>query len=251
VRWVRMDTVIGFAAQLIVLGLLAEVVGLSAAGWLVGVTCSLVTNTALGYALSRSGAPALGPASRVTLARATLIGGVAALVTEAFVRPISVPILLVLTVTALILDAVDGWVARRTGTASDLGARFDMEADAFLILVLSVYAARLAGPWVLLIGAARYGLLVSGWFLPWLHAPLPPRFWRKTVAAVQSIVLTVAAADLLPAAVIIPALVAALVLLTESFGRDIGWLWHRHRPTQPAGPVVAVDRVVLVGSRPH
>ena len=39
------------------------------------------------------------------------------------------------------LDAVDGQVARRTGTVSALGARFDMEVDAFLILVLSVYVA--------------------------------------------------------------------------------------------------------------
>jgi phosphatidylglycerophosphate synthase len=248
-----MDTMIAFAAQLTLLGVLAGVAGLSAPGWLVGATCSLATNTALGYALPRSGARTLGPASRVTLGRATLIGGVAALVTEAFVRRISVPILLVLTVTALILDAVDGWVARRTRTASALGARFDMEADAFLILVLSVYAARLVGPWVLVIGAARYALLVTGWFLPWMHAPLPPRFWRKTVAAVQSVVLTIAAADVVPAALIIPVLVAALVLLTESFGRDIGWLWRRHRPMRRAagGHVLTAHGPALVGSRPQ
>ena len=31
--------------------------------------------------------------------------------------------------------------------------------------------------------------------------PLPPRYWRKVVAAIQGIVLTVAAADVLPRAV--------------------------------------------------
>ena len=36
-----------------------------------------------------------------------------------------------------LLDLVDGWVARRTGTASPFGARFDLETDAALILVLS------------------------------------------------------------------------------------------------------------------
>ena len=47
---------------------------------------------------------------------------------------------------ALLLDAVDGGVARRTGTVSGFGARFDMEVDAFLILVLSGYVAgRLGG----------------------------------------------------------------------------------------------------------
>ena len=48
---------------------------------------------------------------------------------------------LALVVVALALDWVDGQVARRTGTCSAFGARFDMETDAFLILVLSAYAA--------------------------------------------------------------------------------------------------------------
>ena len=96
--------------------------------------------------------------------------------------------LVTLAVVALALDAVDGWVARRTGTASPLGARFDGEVDAFLILVLSVYVARSAGAWVLAIGAARYAFLAAGWLLPWMREPLPPRYWRKVVAATQGIV---------------------------------------------------------------
>ena len=83
----------------------------------------------------------LGPADRVTLARATLIGCVTALVAESMLRPEPVALLVPLAAVALVLDAVDGWVARRTGTVSELGARFDMEADAFLILVLSGYVA--------------------------------------------------------------------------------------------------------------
>ena len=46
-----------------------------------------------------------------------------------------------LTAVALALDGVDGRVARRTETVTAVGARFDMEVDAFLILVLSVYVA--------------------------------------------------------------------------------------------------------------
>ena len=126
-----------------------------------------------------------------------------------------------LAVVALVLDAVDGWVARRTGTASALGAQFDGEVDAFLILVLSVYVARSAGAWVLAIGAARYAFLAAGWLLPWMRAPLPPRYWRKVVAATQGIVLTVAAADVLPLALTQAALLVALALLAESFGRDV------------------------------
>ena len=124
--------------------------------------------------------------------------GVAALVADSFHQPAPVAILVTLAVVALALDAVDGWVARRSGTASALGARFDGEVDAFLILVLSVYVARSAGAWVLAIGAARYAFLAAGWLLPWMREPLPPRYWRKVVAATQGIVLTIAAADVLP-----------------------------------------------------
>ena len=84
-------------------------------------------------------------------------------------------------------------MARRTGTATPLGARIDGEADAFLILLLSIVVSQDYGGWVLAIGAARYALLLAGWLIPWLAAPLPPRYWRKVVAAVQGIVLTVAA----------------------------------------------------------
>jgi len=116
---------------------------------------------------------------------------------------------------------------RRTGTASALGAQFDGEVDAFLILVLSVDVSRSAGAWVLAIGAARYAFLAAGWLLPWMRAELPPRFWRKVVAATQGIVLAFAAAAVLPRALTDVALVAALALLAESFGRDVVWLWRR------------------------
>jgi hypothetical protein len=128
-----------------------------------------------------------------------------------------------LAAVALVLDAVDGWVARRTAIGS-LGANFDAEVDAFLILALSVYVARSAGAWVLAIGVARYAFLVAGWALPWLREPLEPRYRRKFVAAIQGIVLTVAAANVVPLVVTRVALVGALVLLAESFGRDIWWL---------------------------
>ena len=107
------------------------------------------------------------------------------------------------------------------GTATPLGAQFDGEVDAFLILVLSVYVARSAGAWVLAIGAARYAFLAAGWLLPWMREQLPPRHWRKVVAATQGIVLAIAAADVLPLAVTQVALLVALALLAESFGRDV------------------------------
>jgi phosphatidylglycerophosphate synthase len=230
----------GAIAQVTLLAALGTTVGLSRSGWAVGLACGVLTNTGVARGLARQ-ARALGPADLVTLTRVTLAGGVAALVADAFFREPAVEPLLALTVAALMLDAVDGWVARRTRSASTFGARFDGEADAFLILVLSVYVARSAGGWVLAIGAARYVFLVAGWGMPWMRAQLPPRYWRKVVAATQGIVLTVVAADVVPHPLAYAALGAALALLAESFGRDILWLW-RHRRGEVAPPADSVAR---------
>ncbi|MFL5863632.1 MAG: CDP-alcohol phosphatidyltransferase family protein, partial [Solirubrobacteraceae bacterium] len=206
------------------------------AGWIVGAVSALTLDAVLARALCRDPAARLGPAGWVTLTRATLAACVAALVAESFVQPVPVAILVSLAAIALALDAVDGWVARRTSTMRALGAHFDAEVDAFLILVLSVYVARFAGEWVLAIGAARYVFLAAGWSLPWMASPLPPRFWRKVVAATQGLVLAIAAAHILPRAVTQTALVAALILLAESFGRDVWWL-HANRPaTRSSAP---------------
>jgi hypothetical protein len=210
--------------------------GLTASGWVVGITCGAVTSLGLARARSRFGADRLTPADWVTLARATLATAVAALVADSFVHPMRVGMLVSLAAATLVLDAIDGWVARRTATGS-LGARFDAEVDAFLILVLSVYVARSVGAWVLLIGAARYVFLAAGWLLPWMREPLPPRYWRKFVAATQGIVLTIAAANVLPSAVNRAGLVCALILLAESFGRDVWWLRLRRR-TMSGGAAV-------------
>ena len=224
------------AQLLLIAGLAATVAlsgaGLSPAGWAVGVTCGVITNAALTFGRQHYRADRLTRADWVTLARAAVAFGVAALVVDSFGEPVPVATLVPLAAFALALDAVDGWVARRTRTGK-LGAQFDGEVDAFLILVLSVYVARSAGAWVLAIGLARYAFLAAGWPLRWMRAPLPPRFWRKVVAATQGIVLTVAAAGVLPAGVTAGALVVALVLLFESFGRDVLWLWHNRTATVP------------------
>ncbi|MFG2052891.1 CDP-alcohol phosphatidyltransferase family protein [Micromonospora sp. NPDC048930] len=235
---VRNGPLVGLAVQIVLLAGLAGTVGLTAAGWLAGLAYGLVLCGLLRRGLRAVGADRLGPADRVTLARALLVGGVLALVVDAGAGPAPVAVLVPLTAVALALDAVDGRVARRTGTASPLGARFDMEVDAFLILVLSVHLAPPVGGWVLAIGGMRYAFVAAGWVLPWLRRPLPPRQWRKVVAAAQGVLLLIAASGLL-APVATTALVAgALALLVESFGHDVAWLW-RHRPTAIA-PVVVV-----------
>ncbi|MCR1786599.1 CDP-alcohol phosphatidyltransferase family protein [Nocardioides carbamazepini] len=194
-----------------------------------------------------------GPADRVTAVRAVLACGVTALTVRGLVEPLSgrlTAVLVGLGTVALLLDAVDGYVARRTGTASAFGARFDMETDAFLIAVLSVHVAPQIGWWVLAIGAMRYAYVGAGWALPWLRRPTPPRYWAKVVAAVQGVVLTVVASTLLPDPVARASAGVALLLLVESFGHDVGWQWrHRHDPApvrRPPAWLVTAGAVVAL-----
>jgi phosphatidylglycerophosphate synthase len=222
---IRLAAILGLLATAALLGVVSATAGLGVAGWITGLATGSAATALLATARMRSDQPAILPADWITLTRALLIAGVAGLVADSLVRPVPITALVTLSAIALVLDAVDGQVARRTGTATPLGARLDGEVDAFLILLLSIAVSQDYGGWVLAIGAARYALLLMGWVFPWLAAPLPPRYWRKVVAAVQGIVLTVAASGLLERLVVMIAVAAALLLLTESFGRDVIWLY--------------------------
>src|SRR5215831_2200451 len=248
---IRLATILGLLATAALLGVVSATAGLGVAGWTVGLATGSAATALLVTARMRSDQPAMFPADWVTLTRALLIAGVAGLVADSFGRPLSATALVTLSSVALVLDAVDGQVARRTGTATPLGGRIDAETDAFLILLLSIAVSQDYGSWVLAIGAARYALLLAGWLIPWLAAPLPPRYWGKVVAAVTGIVLTVAASGLLDRRTGMIAVAAALLLLAESFGRDVIWLYRTG-----AGPrtrlalrlTVAVLAIALVWS---
>ncbi|MDG4832025.1 CDP-alcohol phosphatidyltransferase family protein [Solwaraspora sp. WMMD1047] len=225
---------VGLAAQLVVLASLAVTVSLGTAGWLAGAGYALSSYVLLSRALRQPDVHGWGPANTVTLARLTLAGGVTALVADSIWAPPPVAALTALAAVALLLDAVDGQVARRRACTSRLGARFDMEADSVLVLVLSVYVAMSLGWWVLAIGAFRYVFVVLTWVFPWLTAPLPPRMSRKVVAALQGVVLVVATAGVLPRWQATLAVGAALALLVWSFGTDIRWSWRQAATTADA-----------------
>jgi phosphatidylglycerophosphate synthase len=222
---IRLAAILGMLATAALLGVVSSTAGLGVAGWIAGLATGSAATALLVTARMRSDQPAIHPADWVTLTRALLIAGVAGLVADSFVRPVSITALVTMSTVALALDAVDGQVARRTGTATPLGARIDGEVDAFLILLLSIVVSQDYGGWVLVIGAARYALLLAGWLIPWLAAPLPPRYWGKVVAAVTGIVLTVAASGLVDRRTGMIAVAAALLLLAESFGRNVIWLY--------------------------
>ena len=245
---VRRQLTAAAVGQVVLLAALAVGTGVGLAGVLVGVSyvAALCVLLSRAVRLSHSGLfgdRGLGPANLVTLTRAILVGGVTALVVDRFViGHHNVRVLVVVATVALLLDAVDGQVARRTNTVTALGARFDMETDAFLVLVLSVYVAPIVGPAALVIGAMRYAYAVASGPLPWLRAPLPTRYSAKAVAAIQGIVLVLAASGLVPVHTAAGLVAIALGLLVWSFGHDVGWLWRRRpRVTGEVSPHPAAN----------
>lgn len=172
----------------------------------------------------------LGVANLITLARLVGTSAVAGLLLghlgAAPVPTLALPIVGIAT-ACLLLDGLDGRLARARGTTSDFGARFDVETDAALLLLLCV-AVPLFGPvgwWVIMIGLLRYLYVAAAVLLPPMRTPLPPRLSRKVVSIIQNVVLL--AALLLPTFVQLPDWVAPLALalclgaLCWSFGRDL------------------------------
>ncbi len=128
---------------------------------------------------------------------------------------------------ALALDGVDGWLARRDGLVSDYGARFDMEVDSALalILALNAFAAGTVGAIVLLIGLPRYIFVGATLALPWLARPVLDRFGRKAVCVVQIATLIALQLPQVAASVANPVVAIVALALIWSFGRDLVWLW--------------------------
>jgi len=183
--------------------------------------------------------PRFGAANRLTLARFALSCGLAALVGESFAQPDAVAWIVVVTATVTaVLDAADGPLARRSGLASGFGARFDMETDAWLTLVLCALVVQFdkAGAWVLASGLMRHAFVAAARAWPWLAAPLPPSRRRQAVCVVQITALIVCLGPIVPrwAASALAAL--ALAALTLSFAVDLRWLARARRTTEEFAP---------------
>jgi phosphatidylglycerophosphate synthase len=152
----------------------------------------------------------LGAANAVTLAR------LAVLVAAALLAPAPWTYGLV-----LLLDGLDGLVARRLGEVSDFGAHFDMETDALLVAVLSV-ASLVAGapPWVLAFGALRYALVLARHAFP-REAPRERRSRLGRLVFVGAVTALLASLwpPLGPARALLlgPALAALLLSFSQDF----------------------------------
>ncbi len=101
---------------------------------------------------------------------------------------------------------------------------------------------------MLSLGLARYVFVAAGRVLPWLYGdPAAPAVGQGGRGGIVGVVLTVAAAGVLPEAVTLALLVVAVALLAESFGRSVWALWRRAggRPF-PRAAVTAALSLALV-----
>lgn len=209
-----------------------------ALAWMTGATWT-VAFTAVGlYALLATGLARLGSTelkylgwpNRITLLRAMLVTLLAAALIEPVLFVDAGWSLAALALVALALDGLDGWMARTLNQETGFGARFDMEVDAALILVLCLGLALSGkvGAWVLAIGLMRYAFLAAMLILPWLAGPLPNSFRRKLVCVWQIVSLVLAATPLFEPLVNAVILASALALLIHSFAVDTAWLYRQH-----------------------
>ncbi|WP_344803016.1 CDP-alcohol phosphatidyltransferase family protein [Allohahella marinimesophila] len=215
--------------------------------WYIGLCIALygIAGIILHFTWNRSqasGSRPFGWANRVTLFRTLItvaLAGMVPFVTErmlpgeggAMLWPYT---MIGIATVCLLLDGVDGFIARKAQATSDFGARFDMEVDAAFILVLCILLWRtgVAPAWVLIIGLMRYGFVAAAVPLPALKAPLPPSLRRKTICVVQVVSLVICLHPMLEAETAKAILLTALLLLTGSFAKDVWDLLRGQPPVQ-------------------
>jgi phosphatidylglycerophosphate synthase len=179
----------------------------------------------LGLTARHLESPAFGLANGVTLGR-----GVLTLLLAAFLGVQGGTevgwLLVVLAIAAVALDGVDGRLARRRNEASAFGARFDMETDALLIMVLAAIVWQLdkAGAWILLAGLLRYLFVLASYVWQWLDRPLPPSRRRQTVCVLQIVSLIGAFVPGVAPPWSAALAFAGLAVLVWSFAVDVVWL---------------------------
>lgn len=181
---------------------------------------SAVGVVALAWWVLRHGRAArIGLANAITALRVGIAAALGALPLEALVPWGGVLLLLF-----FVLDGVDGWWARRSGTASVFGAAFDQEADAFMVAVVgvAVTGAELAPPWVVIVGPLRYGYVLVIHLLQ-THGEAP----RSLIAryAFGVLVTTLIAVMLRPGPLTRAAVTLAAALIVASFARSLWWSW--------------------------
>jgi phosphatidylglycerophosphate synthase len=162
----------------------------------------------------------------VTIGRGMIATGVTSLLLAGLHGAPTLPSFALTAVAAIavVLDVVDGVVARRTRSATVSGGRLDIEMDALVGLVVAGAVAALHGWGWIALGLVRYVWLVAQLAVPRLRAPLPPRRWRRETGVAQMVALVGASIPGVPSSVVGPALAVVGVAVVWSFVRDTSML---------------------------
>lgn len=138
------------------------------------------------------------------------------------------PIVASVVVAVMLLDGLDGFVARRLGLASDFGAHLDVEVDAALVLTLGVtlWQRDGLGAWILVPGLLRYAYVLLLMCVPGRgQEPRSVTGRLAFFAVIASLVLTFVDG----ASVGQGAAAVGTVLLALSFARS---LYYSYRPSR-------------------
>jgi phosphatidylglycerophosphate synthase len=141
----------------------------------------------------------------VVLSASESVGSLAALLVVAFV----------------LLDGLDGWVARRPpATASEFGARFDMETDALFVLAFGLKLVEVGrlGAWIIVPGVLRYAYAAVITLAPRL-GEAPRSNLARVIAGTMMTSFAVSAWPIMP--VYRPFAAVASALVVFSFARSL------------------------------
>jgi phosphatidylglycerophosphate synthase len=118
----------------------------------------------------------------------------------------------------LVLDGLDGFLARKYKTESVFGEYLDMETDAVFVLVLSclLYQNGVFGPWILSLGLLRYLYFLALLFFKPSQQKEARVFRARLIAVI--LMSSLIAAFALPLSIAKPAIVISALLVFYSFG---------------------------------
>jgi len=156
-----------------------------------------------------------GAANAVTLLRLVLV-----IVLSLALHGASGLLLGALVLGTFALDGVDGWLARRAGSASEFGAHFDMEVDALLVLTASteLYLSGKFGLWILCGGVLRYLYVLSVALFPPPGGAMPRTLLGRSAFAL--VVVGLALGLICTGSVGLPAAALGTTAVALSFARS-------------------------------
>lgn len=172
--------------------------------------------------------PMLGPGNQLSLFRGLLLGLLAGFLFSPWPYGALAWFVAGLYTASSIADALDGYVARRSGQVTELGQWLDMEFDGLGLAIVTLLAIGYGQlpVWFLAVGFARYFFLFGLWWRDRSGQPtfeIPPSKQRRITAGMLMGMMTVVLWPIVPPAMTQVAAVVFGLPMLAGFVRD--WLF--------------------------